>query len=141
MFSVVIDLLLSFFLPSLLVLFISFFHWYRPIKLTCRLDILIIVFMRIRFTSTGNTGTGERVPVSRGMQVKLPAVQEVYSGRTVMNIKCEGQSDKSTWSAVTQWSVNIHQCIYKSNSKLSKQLNARFFINTNQEVTRSPNST
>ena len=42
-------------------------------------------------TKTGTSCTGEKIPVSRGMQAFQTDMPKLYSGSFLMNINCKGQ--------------------------------------------------
>ena len=61
---------------------------YKPTKVTCRFDLLIIVFINIRLLQKHALP----IAVSSGKQGLLTAMPNVFSGRIRMKIKCKGQS-------------------------------------------------
>ena len=57
---------------------------YRPTKLSCRLDLLIIIFISVRFLRKQVLPIQVREPVSRGMQDFQTTMPKLNSGRIQM---------------------------------------------------------
>ena len=65
---------------------------------------------RTRLFFTYITYTGEQLAVSCGMHYFLIAMPKMYGETILMNIKCEGQSDWSSWPISDEFSTHDIHC-------------------------------